>query len=253
MAPKPPKWICDPIVHLRKELAIYADEDYARFVRATLPNDVKTPVVGVRVPKIRAILKTIPTEFDEAILHAILEPTSKITPLESLEERVAVAFILGRMKAPLERKYGLITAFLPYVDSWAVCDALASVVKPHSNEKEKFWSFLDQFYMEGAPYARRYALVTTLKYYIERDWIADMIERVERVAKLKIQDHAVNMAVAWLLCEVMVKFPDEAFKYLRECSLDDLTFNKALGKIRDSYRIPSEIKEEALAMRRRPR
>ena len=47
-----------------------------------------------------------------------------------------------------------------------------------------------------------------------------------------------------------VKFPDQVMEYLKQSSLDDWTYNKALQKITESFRVDKETKKLVRQMRR---
>ena len=60
------------------------------------------------------------------------------------------------------------------------------------------------------------------------------------------------MANAWAVSLCLIKYYDETIKYLKSktCKLDDFTYNKALQKARESFRITNEQKEELQKMKR---
>ena len=51
------------------------------------------------------------------------------------------------------------------------------------------------------------------------------------------------MAIAWLVCELMIYNRDKTLKYLEHNKLNKFTINKAISKCRDSYRVSKEDKE----------
>ena len=59
------------------------------------------------------------------------------------------------------------------------------------------------------------------------------------------------MAVAWALSVCYVKYPGKTLPYLRNNSLDDFTYNKALQKIIESNRIDNDTKALIRSMKRR--
>jgi 3-methyladenine DNA glycosylase AlkD len=59
------------------------------------------------------------------------------------------------------------------------------------------------------------------------------------------------MAIAWLLAECFIKYPDETFGYLKQSNLEKWTFNKTLSKICDSCRVPSEAKQQIKLLRKK--
>ena len=59
------------------------------------------------------------------------------------------------------------------------------------------------------------------------------------------------MGAAWCLQVVMVKYPDICFNYLLNNHLDDWTFNKAISKMIESYRISSDMKDKIRLLKRK--
>ena len=60
----------------------------------------------------------------------------------------------------------------------------------------------------------------------------------------------VKMAAAWAVSVCYVKFPEKTEVFLRKNLLDDFTHNKAIQKIRESYRVSKEEKERLKELRR---
>ena len=61
---------------------------------------------------------------------------------------------------------------------------------------------------------------------------------------------AYNIPLAWAVSVYFVKFPDQVMEYLKQSSLDDWTYNKALQKITESFRVDKETKKLVRQMRR---
>ena len=60
-----------------------------------------------------------------------------------------------------------------------------------------------------------------------------------------------KMAVAWALQVCYVKFPEKTRWLLENNSMDDFTHNKAIQKIRESYQVSREEKDELGRMKRK--
>ncbi|MNH46031.1 hypothetical protein D3C79_1086570 [compost metagenome] len=60
-----------------------------------------------------------------------------------------------------------------------------------------------------------------------------------------------KMAVSWALSMCYVKLPAATIDYLRTNTLDDFTYNKALQKITESYRVDPESKKMIRGMKRK--
>ena len=58
------------------------------------------------------------------------------------------------------------------------------------------------------------------------------------------------MAVAWALSIYFIKLPGAVMPYLEHNHLDDWTYNKALQKITESFRVDQETKTIIRSMKR---
>jgi len=75
-------------------------------------------------------------------------------------------------------------------------------------------------------------------------------DRVYLIDKIEVDKYYVNMAAAWLLAEMYIKYPNETLEYLKRSKVNNFTFNKTISKICDSYRVSKEEKERLKKMRR---
>ena len=239
----------DPIGSLRKRLRSYADPGYADFFRQTLPKE-SCEVFGVRVAAIRQTVKEAIAAGGESFLNGLLFPTRKTSTLDFCEGRVAAAFLIGQLKIDFGKRLDAITAFLPLVDSWCVCDSLCQSIKPKPFEKADLWNYVGVCLASEKPYDQRVGVVLMLKNFVDSHYIDEVLERVENLAKREIKEHTVSMGTAWLLCEAFIKQPDAAMRYLERNALDDATFNRALQKICESFRVDEPTKREIRAMKR---
>ncbi len=63
------------------------------------------------------------------------------------------------------------------------------------------------------------------------------------------QEYYVQMAEAWLICELVVYHPQKAILLLEQSKLKYNILGKAIQKINDSYRIDKEFKEYSKSLR----
>ena len=61
--------------------------------------------------------------------------------------------------------------------------------------------------------------------------------------KIENKSYYVQMAVAWAISICLIKFYDKTLAYLKQANLDKFTYNKALQKAIESYRITEEQKQ----------
>ena len=85
-------------------------------------------------------------------------------------------------------------------------------------------------------------------YYVDFDYLAVIFGVVERLAER--EEYYVRMAIAWLLAECFIKFPDETMSYLAVSHLPKWTYNKTISKICDSLRVDEGIKVILRGMRK---
>ena len=102
------------------------EESVARFSAALIPGIDSERVIGVRLPKIRALAKTFSAQERNEFFGAL--------PHEYLEQDHLHSFLIAGIKdfgecmAQTER-------FLPYIDNWASCDSLRpACFKKHREE-----------------------------------------------------------------------------------------------------------------------
>ena len=89
-----------------------------------------------------------------------------------------------------------------------------------------------------------------LDFYIDAQHIGIDLRILDQI---KCETYYVQMAVAWALSICMIKFYDETKTYMlsETCSLDRFTYNKALQKSIESYRLTPEQKDEMRRMKRK--
>ena len=139
---------------------------------------------------------------------------------------------------------------IEYLDNWCTvdtfCAALRKVIKSHKADflNQKVESLLTQ----KDEFAVRTGIVCLLDFYVNPDYLHLIFDRIESLKNR--EEYYIKMALAWLLAECFIKFPDETYGYLQCSKLEKWTFNKAISKICDSYRVDSEIKKELKKLRK---
>ena len=82
---------------------------------------------------------------------------------------------------------------------------------------------------------------------MDEEYLAEIYEQLD---KLYAKEYYAKMAIAWLLSMGLVKYKDTTIEYLSTCKLDDFTYNKALQKAIESYRVDEETKKLYRKMKR---
>ena len=142
-----------------------------------------------------------------------------------------------------------VSDFVPYIDNWAVCDAFCAGLKQTKMHKEEMWEFLQPYLESDKEYFLRFGVVMLLDYYIEEAYLDRLFEIFDRIHH---EGYYVKMAVAWAISICYVKYPKETKVYLLENTrLDKFTYNKAIQKACESYRVAAEEKVLLRSMKRK--
>ncbi|WII40142.1 DNA alkylation repair protein [Paenibacillus thiaminolyticus] len=223
---------------IRAQIMALADEKYRQFSASLIPNI--NNVVGVRLPELRKLARNIAKGDWRAYLAQ--------ADSDYFEEVMLQGMVIGCAKADVEEILHHIAAFVPKIDNWSVCDSFCSGLKITSLHKERVWEFIQPFLESEKEYDIRFGVVMLLNYYIDELYIHLLLERLDRITH---EGYYVKMAVAWAVSICFVKLPDITMDYVRSNSLDDFTYNKALQKITESYRVAPETKALIRSMKRK--
>ena len=219
------------------KLVSLADDKYREFSIRGIPCD--RPFLGVRIPQIRKLVKEIPSEQ--------LEEFIKAKPL-AIEEVIARSFAIARL--PYEKMLEKFNSQIQYLDNWCTvdtfCAALRKTVKHHEEDfldkkVENLLSSKDEF-------AVRAGVVCLLDFYVKPEYLYLIFDRIESLKNR--EEYYIKMAIAWLLAECFIKYPEITRDYLNRSKLDKWTFNKAISKICDSYRVDNDAKAEVKKLRK---
>ncbi len=220
---------------LRETLLDKADSGYKEFNDRLVPGTGKT--IGVRVPDVRSAAKAIAREDFSRFLTEIEE-----TSPESLyqEELMVQGMVIGYAKMPLEERFLHLDAYVPRINSWAVCDCGNSTLKFMTKNPEESFAYVCKYLESQKEYEVRFAVVTLMQYFITEPYIDKVLEIYCRVSH---EGYYVKMAVAWAVSVCYVRFPEKTRMVLERRELEPWTHNKAIQKIRESRRVSQEEKE----------
>lgn len=223
---------------IREKLYRMQDLKYKKFHSSLCPN--VDNIIGVQVLKLRGIAK----ELAKGNFREYLE----LDDITFYEEKVIQGLLIGNLKLSIEETKAYLEKFIPKIDSWAVCDTVCSSLKIANKEQEAMWQFLEEYINSNKEFEIRFVIVMYLNYYLNDNYIDQVIKNI---SKIQCDKYYVQMAIAWLLSVSYIKQKEKTLKYLINNNLDDLTYNKALQKIIESYRVSKEEKENIRAMKRK--
>lgn len=221
----------------RTKLISLADDEYRVFSQKGIPCD--RPFLGVRIPDIRSLVKDIP---EDRLIDFISEQP------DAIEEVIARGFAIARL--PYEQMLEVFDSHISLLDNWCTVDTFcASLRKSIKKHEEDFFDHkVDPLLASKDEFAVRTGLVCLLDFYVQPDYLFLIYDRVEQLSGRK--EYYVRMAIAWLLAECFIKFPDETYAHFKHTKLNTWTFNKTISKIRDSRRIDPKTKQEIKQLRK---
>lgn len=223
---------------VRERLKALADPKYREFHSSLLPGTEN--VLGVRTPDLRKLAK----EIQKHDWKMFLTENDRTW----YENDILQGLVIAGAKMDSQERLSRIREFLPRIENWAVCDIFCGSLKDADRYPELYWEFLQPCFRSEKPYELRFAVVMLLSHFMKKEYLERAFALLD---KIHHEDYYVRMAVAWAVSVYFIHFQTETFAYLKENSLDDWTYNKALQKIVESYRVSPETKARIRAMKRK--
>ena len=227
------------IAIIEEKLKKLADKKYKEFQLKLCPGIDN--ILGVRVPILRKYAKDLLKEYTlDEILYNLSDKYYESIMLQGM--------VIGQdKKKDFSEKLEYIKEFIPKINNWAVCDTFCAGLKITEKNKEKMWNFLKNYLKSSKEFEIRFAVVMILDYYIEDKYINDIFKIMDSI---KSDAYYAQMAVAWALSVCAIKFYDKTLEYLKNSNIDKFTFNKAIQKSIESYRITDEQKQTLKNMKK---
>ena len=224
------KWSKEKYQEFITYLKNISDSNYQQFQKKII--NTKYEILGVRLPIIRKIVKKI-TNREEFL---------KYSQNNYYEE----VLIKGLLIATLPNPKDYLDDYLYQIDNWAICDSLASSLKIVKKNLDEFLIKINEYLNDSYEYKVRFGLVLLLDYYVEEKYLPKIFKLVDN---LKCKEYYIEMAIAWLVAECFIKYPDLTWPYIKKNNLNKFVQNKTISKIRDSYRVDKKVKESLLKYR----
>lgn len=204
-----------------------SDKKFDEFNSKIINSGVKT--IGCTVPFVRKLAKK--TTLTEALAY----PDHQYFEVDLLK-----GIVISSTKLPFADKKKYLTKFAKTIENWAVCDC--SNVKVAELEKTEYFRYFCDLCVSEKPFAARYGIVNLMSNYLDEDHVDAVFAQFNSIATFG--NYYVDMAAAWLIATAMAKCRDKTVQYMEgegKRVLNKFTYNKALQKMRDSFRVsPSD-------------
>lgn len=213
------------------------DSEYKAFHSKLMPNIDPDTIIGIRIPQLRKLAKSITDEDAEIFMSSL--------PHTYYEENNLHAFLIERI-GDYSECMKAVDAFLPFVDNWATCDSMnPKIFKKHLPELlEKIKIWLEA----GETYTVRFGLGMLMCYYLDSEFKPGYLALA---ASVKSEEYYVNMMIAWFFATALAKQYDVTVEFLEKQKLDKWVHNKTIQKAVESYRIKPEQKQYLKTLKRK--
>lgn len=199
----------------------------------------KYQILGIRVPIMRKIAKNISKSNIEEFL--------KLCGNTYYEEVFIEGLVISNIKdEDIFIKY--FSNYINKIDNWGICDTFCNSLKIINKNPSKYFSISKKLSLNEEEFISRVGLIIILNFFVEEKYLDCIYEILNTISSTK---YYVNMAESWLICELYIKFPSKTESFLLKNNLNDFTHNKAISKIRESYRVCKEKKEYLNTLKRR--
>ncbi len=242
------------IEDIREQLTAMSESGYRKFSSGLIPG-VKN-MLGIRLPELRKLAKQIAkSDWKRAIAEGDIY----------FEERMLRGMVLSYASGDMDEMLPYITAFIPMVDNWSICDSVFMGMNIFQKDRERTWDYIQPYLQSDREFEVRVALIIMMQHLLKCDAKGHKISRLRQVvlsdmenkneeAGLYVdkilksidrdypQGYYASMAASWLIAEAFCTYPYHAMCLIEKNHLDDVTYNKALQKIIESKIPTDEVK-----------
>lgn len=206
------------------------DEKFRDFTSKLIPNVDKELIIGVRMPDIRRLAKSLSEEERKKFISGL--------PHKYHEENLLHGVMLQLIKNDIGEVITETEKFLPYIDNWAVCDISQS--KLLERYPDVVFGKVSEWAKSEKTYTVRFAIDVLLQFFLDENFTPEVFALAKSIVS---DEYYVNMALAWFWSFALIKRYEETLPIIESERLPEFVHNKAIQKARESYRISDERKQ----------
>jgi len=190
----------------------------------------RKPYLGISFPSLKSFANEI---FKENPLEFLDTNDFSVYELEILH-----TYVIGKLK-DFNLAFKYFKDYAPSAKEWSTVDSLCQKFVIAKKHRDEVMQLLIKYSTSKDEYLQRIVAVMLLSHYLEDVYVEKVFEIL---SKLNHQGYFTKMAVAWALATVMTYYPKECLVYMKTSKLDKWTHNKAIQKMKESFRISDDYK-----------
>ena len=223
---------------IREKLDSMRDAKYSDFSSALIPC-CQPPLIGVRLPQLRLLAKDLAKGDWRNYLRQASDGT--------FEEIMLQGLTLGYVKAEVAEVLDYVRRFIPKINNWSVNDSFCLSFKLAKRHQEEVFHFLSGYFASEKEYELRVVAIMLMSHFLTDNYIDRVLQVLDG---LRHDGYYLKMAVAWAVATAFAKYPERTMAFLKCNHLDDDTYNKAIRKMLESYRVSDVDKALLRTMKR---
>ncbi|HIY62570.1 MAG TPA: DNA alkylation repair protein [Candidatus Mediterraneibacter stercoripullorum] len=224
------------VQEIREQLFQLSEESYKDFNRNIVPGEER--MIGVRLPALRKLAR----ETAKSSGREYLDEAAEAMGPDSLHEEIMLyGMVLGYTKMEKEERAERLDRFVPLIRTWAICDTCVTGYKFMEKEPDYWFDYLKRYETSDKEFDLRFMIISMLSHFIDDRHIDEVLRLC---GSIRNDGYYTKMGVAWTVSVCYVKYPEKTRKLLESGVMDEFTHNKSIQKIRESYRVSREEKEE---------
>lgn len=228
-----------------KELLALQDLEYKAHSSKINPTVPQETIIGVRIPKLRRLAKTLLKAAKQADKSEITQVNAFFSelPHKYFEENLLHAILISEMQDFNELVEEL-ERFLPYVEDWATCDTISPKIFAERRPEAELLAY--KWIKDSHPYTIRFGICVFMSYFLG-DWFK--VKQADTIVAIRSDEYYVNMMIAWYFATALAFNYEDVLPYLKDQRLAVWTYNKTIQKAVESFRIKPEQKEYLKTLR----
>ena len=208
-----------------RELNANADAKYRDFIAKLVPTIEKDTIIGVRMGDLRRLAR-------EIIKNSNLEIFNE-AKFYYREEKLLYALCIFKMSESFDKAMEALDEFLPYIDSWEVTDLIAGEIIIDESHHEEAFQKAQSYLLSEDEYTIRLGLVILNRKFNDDEYIDKILAALNTI---NTDAYYVNMAAAWLLCELYFTDKAKVDEFLSSEAISTEIKKMTRQKIRESLK-----------------